>query len=189
MHGFLSTFAIALVSTVALGVSIPIETALARRVALPSTPTDFHSTTRPRRVRKHDQSRKRSSAASDRAKRTPSPAPVLTEHEERQLDLLDAGLLDGLLGGATGGGGGAGGLLGKRQIPSLPTGALPLGSLGGLGLLDLTSLLTSASSGMSTHQAKISASSSIELRGSALIPDSPLQRSSPVVQRTTRTPQ
>ncbi|KAL8292203.1 hypothetical protein RQP46_001669 [Phenoliferia psychrophenolica] len=147
MRGFrLSVFAAFLLSALISAATIPIDTNLMRRSGAPAAEsTTFHSTTRPRRVRKPGHS-KRSSAASDRAKRSPSPEP-LSDHEERQLDLLDGGLLDdGLLGD---------GLLGKRQLPSLPgLGGLGGGSGGG-GLLSITSVLTSCTSGMSTHQAKI----------------------------------
>ncbi|KAK4701625.1 hypothetical protein P7C70_g4604, partial [Phenoliferia sp. Uapishka_3] len=138
-------------TSLTLGGSIPIETALARRAALPVAPSDFHSTTRPRRIRKHHQATpKRSSAAGDRAKRFISPTPIFDEIEERALDLLDGvGALAGL--GAIP----VVGSLGERQLGGLGgLGAIPTTG-NGLGFLDITALLTSCTSGMSTHQAKI----------------------------------
>ncbi|KAM0748395.1 hypothetical protein T439DRAFT_358292 [Meredithblackwellia eburnea MCA 4105] len=140
MQGYLiNTILLALATSFTLGTAAPADVAaVVRRSPSPSDPTDFHHTSaRPRRVRKPKVHHKRSSAATDRAKRTPLPTPEEQDLEERQLDELLPLV----------------GEIAPVKERSLGAGSIPV--LGSISLLDLTGVLNGCSTGMTTHQAKI----------------------------------
>lgn len=162
MHGLLlSVTALFLTSTLAAAANLPpYSSTITRRDASgkPASGSDFHSTTRPRRVRTHHVSHKRSSVTTSSAKRT----PIKTEADE----IEERRLFDGLPTYPSS----ATSPSWRTKTPpdhrwERPTPSLPLRPS---GLGDITGILSSCTSGMSTHQKKIGAS--------PFFPSSPSQR-------------
>lgn len=149
MHGLLlSVTALFLTSTLAAAANLPpYSSTITRRDASgkPASGSDFHSTTRPRRVRTHRVSHKRSSVTTSSAKRTPIKTEA-DEIEERRLfdGLPDLPVVSDLP------------FLADEDSSRPPVGAADsLPSTSSLGLGDITGILSSCTSGMSTHQKKI----------------------------------